>query len=54
MYSSVVGQSPVVDSVLARLRIRVGEELAFQRELKLIQGMVDMLMATSMLGSGNE
>jgi len=54
MYSSVLGQSPLVDSLLSRLRIKVGEELTFQRELISIQGMVDMLMATSMLGSGNE
>ncbi|KAF8341536.1 WD40 repeat-like protein [Cantharellus anzutake] len=49
LYSGVLGQSPIIDSLLVRLLGMVGKELSFQRELRSVQGMVDMLMASSML-----
>ncbi|KAF9581398.1 snoRNA-binding rRNA-processing protein [Lunasporangiospora selenospora] len=47
MYSKVLGQSPLIDELLARLKEKVKMELAFQRDLLSVIGSLDMLFAKS-------
>jgi U3 small nucleolar RNA-associated protein 15 len=49
MYSPVIGQSPLVDTLFQRLHTKLKGELKFQKELVRLRGAVDMVMATSAL-----
>jgi U3 small nucleolar RNA-associated protein 15 len=46
-YSSVVGQSPLIDGLLVKLQQQVSQELRVQKQLFELLGSIDMLLATS-------
>ncbi|KAF9055301.1 Trp-Asp repeat-containing protein [Hymenopellis radicata] len=45
MYSSILGQSPLIDALFLRLRRKVLAELKFQRELVKTKGALDMVFS---------
>ncbi|KAF8897576.1 WD40-repeat-containing domain protein [Infundibulicybe gibba] len=45
MYTPVLGQSPLIDSLFLRLRRKVIAEIRFQKELLKMQGAFDMVIA---------
>lgn len=47
MYSSVLGQSALIDTLFHKLRVKVDEEVKFQRELLQVRGQLDMLLAAN-------
>ncbi|BGP19053.1 hypothetical protein JCM10213_009237 [Rhodosporidiobolus nylandii] len=47
IYTPTLGLSPLIDSLFARLRRKVDDELEFQRELTQVQGALDMVFACS-------
>ncbi|KAF7355352.1 WD40 repeat-like protein [Mycena sanguinolenta] len=47
MYTPVLGQSPLIDSLFLRLRKKVAAELRFQKELLKTKGALDMVLATA-------
>lgn len=47
MYTSVLGQSPLIDELFLRLRTKVKQELAFQKQLLSVIGSMEMLFAKS-------
>jgi hypothetical protein len=47
VYTPVVGQSLVVDELLARLRLRLRQEVAFQHSLQSLLGTLDLLFASA-------
>ena len=47
MYTPVLGQSPLIDSLFLRLRKKVSAELRFQKELVKAKGALDMVLATA-------
>jgi U3 small nucleolar RNA-associated protein 15 len=47
MYTPVLGQSPLIDSLFLRLRKKVSAELRFQKELVKTKGALDMVLATA-------
>ncbi|PCH41027.1 WD40 repeat-like protein [Wolfiporia cocos MD-104 SS10] len=49
MYSPVLGQSPLIDTLFARLQKKVAAELRFQQELVKTKGALDMLLSTAAL-----
>ena len=49
MYTPVPGQSPLIDTLFARLRKKVAAELRFQKELVKAKGALDMLLASAAL-----
>jgi U3 small nucleolar RNA-associated protein 15 len=49
MYSPVLGQSPVIDTLFLRLRKKVAAEIRFQKELVKIKGALDMILASAAL-----
>ena len=49
MYSPVIGQSPLIDTLFQRLDAKLKAELKFQKELVRLRGAVEMVMATSTL-----
>ncbi|KZT19260.1 WD40 repeat-like protein [Neolentinus lepideus HHB14362 ss-1] len=49
MYSAVLGQSPLIDSLFLRLRKKVAQELQFQKELLKTKGALDMILASAAL-----
>jgi U3 small nucleolar RNA-associated protein 15 len=49
MYSAVLGQSPLIDSLFLRLRKKVTAEIRFQKELVKAKGALEMLFASSAL-----
>ena len=49
MYSPVIGQSPLIDTLFRRLDTKLKAELKFQKELVRLRGAVEMVMATSTL-----
>jgi U3 small nucleolar RNA-associated protein 15 len=51
MYSSVVRQSPVIDSLFIRLRKKVIQELKFQCELLKARGALEMVLASAALAA---
>lgn len=51
MYTPVLGQSPLIDTLFFRLRKKVAAELKFQQELVKARGALDMLLSTSALMS---
>lgn len=51
MYTSVLGRSPLIDTLFLRLRRKLDQELKFQRELHLLGGALDMILASAALNS---
>lgn len=51
MYSPVLGQSPLIDSLFLRLRKKVAAELRFQKELVKAKGALDMVFASAALAA---
>ena len=49
MYTPVLGQSPLIDTLFSRLRKKVTAELRFQKELVKAKGALDMLLASAAL-----
>ncbi|KIM20011.1 hypothetical protein M408DRAFT_79767 [Serendipita vermifera MAFF 305830] len=49
MYSSVLGQSPIIDVLFMRLQKKLAAELKFQKEVVKLKGAVDMIIASSAL-----
>ncbi|GAA6035084.1 hypothetical protein JCM8097_002176 [Rhodosporidiobolus ruineniae] len=47
IYTPTLGLSPLIDSLFARLRRKVDDEIAFQQELTGVQGALDMVFACS-------
>ncbi|KAG0029849.1 snoRNA-binding rRNA-processing protein [Podila clonocystis] len=47
MYTPVLGQSPLIDELFVRLRTKVKQELAFQKQLLSVIGSMEMLFAKS-------
>lgn len=47
IYTSALGLSPLIDTLFARLRRKVDEELEFQKELTQVRGALDMIFACS-------
>lgn len=47
MYNEVVGQSPLIDNLLIRLRRRVQAELQFQDSIAKTIGALDMMLCNS-------
>ena len=47
MYSSVLGQSALIDGLFRKLRQKVDEEVKFQRELVQVRGQLDMIFAAN-------
>ncbi|KAG8218863.1 Trp-Asp repeat-containing protein [Butyriboletus roseoflavus] len=51
MYSPVLGQSPLIDSLFLRLRKKVLAEIRFQKELMKTKGTLEMMFASTTLAS---
>jgi len=51
MYTPVLGQSPLVDTLFLRLQKKVTAELKFQQDLIRTQGALDMLFASASLSA---
>ncbi|KAI0774266.1 WD40 repeat-like protein [Fomes fomentarius] len=49
MYTPVLGQSPLIDTLLVRLRKKAAAEMRFQKELIKAKGALDMLLASAAL-----
>ncbi|QRW01703.1 U3 small nucleolar RNA-associated protein 15 [Ceratobasidium sp. AG-Ba] len=49
MYTSVLGRSPLIDALFVRLKRKLDQELKFQRELHLLGGALDMILASAAL-----
>ncbi|EIN10362.1 Trp-Asp repeats-containing protein [Punctularia strigosozonata HHB-11173 SS5] len=49
MYTPVLGQSPLIDSLFLRLQKKVATELRFQQELVKTRGALDMVFASAAL-----
>jgi len=47
IYGTVIGQSPLIDTLFVRLRKKVDQEVKFQRDLVSVRGALDMLLASS-------
>ncbi|KAF9921035.1 snoRNA-binding rRNA-processing protein [Linnemannia zychae] len=47
MYAAVLGQSPLIDELFMRLRTKVKQEIAFQKQLLSVVGSMEMLFAKS-------
>ncbi|TRM67787.1 WD40-repeat-containing domain protein [Schizophyllum amplum] len=50
IYAPALGQSPLIDALVLRLRRKVAAELRFQREVAGVRGALDMLLAGAALG----
>ncbi|THH15492.1 hypothetical protein EW146_g4995 [Bondarzewia mesenterica] len=51
MYTPVLGQSPLIDSLFLRLRKKIAAELQFQKELVKTKGALDMIFASTALSA---
>jgi len=51
MYSAVLGQSPLIDSLFLRFRRKVTGEIRFQKELVKAKGALEMVFASSALAA---
>ncbi|KAH9951591.1 WD40 repeat-like protein [Amylocystis lapponica] len=51
MYTPVLGQSPLIDTLFVRLQKKVAAELRFQTELVKTKGALDMLLASASLSA---
>jgi len=49
MYTPVLGQSPIIDTLFLQLRKKVAAELRFQQDLTKARGALEMLLASSAL-----
>ncbi|KAG6837437.1 hypothetical protein H0H93_009531 [Arthromyces matolae] len=49
MYSSILGQSPLIDTLFSRLQKKVAAELRFQKELVKAKGALAMILSSSVL-----
>lgn len=49
MYTPVLGQSPLIDTLFVRLRKKAAAEMRFQKELIKAKGALDMLLASAAL-----
>lgn len=49
MYSSVLGQAPLIDDLLRRTQRKVQYELDFQRQLVGLTGALEMVLAQAAL-----
>lgn len=49
MYASVIGQSPLIDTLFVRLRKKVEMELRFQTEVMKVKGALTMILASTLL-----
>jgi U3 small nucleolar RNA-associated protein 15 len=47
MYASVLGQSPLIDDLFTKLRLKIDAEITFQDELVQLQGSLDMLLVSN-------
>jgi U3 small nucleolar RNA-associated protein 15 len=47
MYGSVLGQSPLIDSLVLRLRKKIIAEIRFQKELVKAKAALNMILATT-------
>lgn len=45
MYTPILGQSPLIDTLFLRLRKKVIAELRFQKELRRTKGALDMVFS---------
>ncbi|WRT70599.1 uncharacterized protein IL334_007597 [Kwoniella shivajii] len=45
IYTPILGQSPILDEMMAKLQSRIERELSFQRELMKLRGALDMTLA---------
>lgn len=48
MYTSVIGQAPLVDTLFLRLQKKVAAELRFQEEIIKTKGTLTMILASTM------
>ncbi|KAI8870767.1 WD40 repeat-like protein [Ramicandelaber brevisporus] len=48
MYGGVVGESPLIDDLLQRLRIKVSKELTLQKSMLQMQGALEMVFANAL------
>jgi U3 small nucleolar RNA-associated protein 15 len=53
MYSSALGQSPLIDDLINRLRDKVKQEIKFQKELMQTLASMEMLFAKSAAGDNH-
>ena len=51
MYTAIVGQSPLIDTLFLRLRKKVIAEIRFQKELVKTKGALDMIFASVALSA---
>ena len=49
IYTPVLGQSPLIDTLFQRLRKKVSAELKFQQDLVKAKGALEMLFASAAL-----
>jgi U3 small nucleolar RNA-associated protein 15 len=47
MYSSVIGQAPLIDTLFIRLQKKVAAELRFQEELIKTKGALTMILSST-------
>ena len=47
LYTSAIGQSMVVDELIAKLRVRIRQEVGFQNQLQTLLGTLDLLFAAA-------
>lgn len=45
IYGPVLGQSPLIEDILRKMRSRVSQELRFQEQLTSLNGALDMVLA---------
>lgn len=53
MYSSALGQSPLIDDLIGRLRDKVKQEIKFQQDLMQTLASMEMLFARSAAGDNH-
>jgi U3 small nucleolar RNA-associated protein 15 len=53
MYSPALGQSPLIDDLISRLRDKVKQEIKFQKDLMQTLASMEMLFAKSAAGNHN-
>lgn len=49
MYGTLIGQSPLMDTLMLRLRKKVIAEIKFQKEVLKTRGALDMILSNSAL-----
>ncbi|KIK68106.1 hypothetical protein GYMLUDRAFT_92761 [Collybiopsis luxurians FD-317 M1] len=47
MYTPILGQSPLIDTLFLRLRKKVLAELRFQKEVRKVKGALDMILSSA-------